>query len=233
MHGQWRAPLAHVAPIKGTHFRLHLQGRWRNKEAQWRQLYCLSGSCDFQPHSTREFSNLQWLNTTEIKPGTRKRENISHGKQQVNNLEDRTPILPPWGFPSHSMAVPQRSGHMQSVGQRSELGTWEQHDCASRWDKELARAGCQGTTWGCSSFRSSLVTCTQVLHCAFSQLKGMRRLLNTVWFVAQKATWLEDSPSPVLLPQECKHPEGTDLIPSHTSWTVIAIDLLLHRWAPW
>lgn len=37
------------------------------------------------------------------------------------------------------------------------------------------------------------------------------------WLVAQKATWLEDSPSLVLLPQECKHPEGTDLIPSHTS----------------
>lgn len=84
------------------------------------------------------------------------------------------------------------------------------------WDEELARADCPGTAWGCSSLGGSLVTCTRGLHLCFLMAEGYEKT-GELWLVAQKVTWLEDSPSPVLLPKECKQPEGTDLIPSHTS----------------
>jgi len=55
------------------------------------------------------------------------RSHSRNGKQQVTHLEDRTPTLGPQGSPSHSEVAPHKPGHPRSVGQRCQLGTWEQN----------------------------------------------------------------------------------------------------------
>lgn len=131
-----------------------------------------------------------------------------NGKQQVNRLEY---ILPPWGFPSHSkIARGQDTCRMWvrdpswTPGSSMAAPAWH-----CRWDTELARADCQGTAWGCSSFGGSLDTCTQVLHYAFSRVRGMRKLLNTVWPAAQKVTWRTGLRTP--LPQSCSSRSASTL----------------------
>lgn len=69
---------------------------------------------------------------------------------------------------------------MQSVSQKYKLGAWEQHGMVGGI-RSLLGLIAKAHHGAAAVLRAACSSLQRVLHYAFSQLKGMRRLLNTVF----------------------------------------------------
>lgn len=77
------------------------------------------------------FSGLTPLKSSQEAEEERTGSYSRNGKQQVNHLEDTTPIPVPWGFPrrGHREVAPHKPGHLHSRDLEAE---WlHQHDTAA------------------------------------------------------------------------------------------------------
>lgn len=125
MHGQWRAPPTSLICLS---WRVDEGARRHSEEDSTQPAMTSRPIASVKPQTS---AGLTPLKSSQKAEEERTRSHSCNRKQQVNHLEDRTPILAPWGFPSHSDLAPHKPGHLHNTGQRCQPGTWEQRGCTS------------------------------------------------------------------------------------------------------